>query len=167
MKKDDHVTQEDLIMAVIDKGGLTPEKQAHLAACQACRSEAERLGCDLASLGDLAKAVVPPMQTTIMLPEAKTLKPARPWGLRLAYGSALAAALVVLILTMPFFRVSPSGKMEALYQDMLSDARLMIEIDRMAKNPLPESWAAFDDEFDAGEDDDFMDGIAPGGEDFS
>ena len=87
MKKDDHATQEDLIMAVIDKGGLTPEKQAHLAACQACRSEAERLGCDLASLGDLAKAVVPPMQTTIMLPEAKTLKPARPAiGLRIGAG---------------------------------------------------------------------------------
>lgn len=167
MKNDEHVTQDELIMAMIDKGGLTPEKQAHWDACPVCRSESARLAGALESLGDMAKAVVPPMQTTIMLPEAKVLQPGRPWGLRLAYGSALTAALVVLMLAAPFFGVTPSGKLEALYQDMLSDAKLMIEIDRMAENPMPESWAAFDDDFDADEDDDFMDGIAPGGEDFS
>ena len=167
MKKDDHVTGDEMIMAVIDKDGLTPEKQAHLAACPVCHAESERLAGDLAAMGDMAKAVVPPMQTTIMLPEAKVLQPGRPWGLRLAYGSALAAALVVLMLAVPFFRIMPSGRFEALYQDMLSDARLMIAVDRMAENPMPESWAVFEDEFDAVEDDDFMDGIAPGGEDFS
>lgn len=167
MKNDEHINQDELIMAVIDKTSLTPEKQDHLAACQICRSASERLGCDLMSLGDMTKAVVPPMQTTIMLPEAKVREPARPWGLRLAYGSALAAALVVLMLAVPFFKVTPHNKMEVLYQNILSDAKLMIEIDRMVENPMPDAWADSGDDSEAGVDDDSIDDIVPDGDDLS
>ncbi|HQP32096.1 MAG TPA: hypothetical protein PLB81_12285, partial [Deltaproteobacteria bacterium] len=146
---------------------LTPEKQSHLAECPVCRAQSARLAGDLSGLGDMAKAMVPPMQTTIMLPEAKALKPARPWGLRLAYGSALAAALVVLVLAVPVLNITPGNKLEVVYRNMLSDAKLMIEIDRMVENPMPDTWAAFDDDFEAEGSDDFMEDIAPGGEDFS
>jgi len=167
MKKDEHITPDELVMALIDKGSLTPEKQLHLAECPVCRAQSERLAGDLTGLGDMAKAMVPPMQTTIMLPEAKALKPARPWGLRLAYGSALAAALVVLVLAVPVLNITPGNKLEVVYRNMLSDAKLMIEIDRMVENPMPDTWAAFDDDFEAEGSDDFMEDIAPGGEDFS
>ena len=167
MKKDEHITQDELITAVIDKGPLTPEKQAHLDSCPVCRSESERLVGDLAALGDMAKAAVPPMRTTIMLPEAEVLKPARPWGLRLAYGSALAAALVVLVLAMPVFRVTPNNKLEVMYQNILSDAKLMIEIDRMVENPMPDDWADSGDDSETGEDDDTIDDIVPDGDDLS
>ncbi len=167
MKKDEHITADELVMALIDKGSLTPEKQSHLAECPVCRAQPARLAGDLSGLGDMAKAMVPPMQTTIMLPEAKALKPARPWGLRLAYGSALAAALVVLVLAVPVLNITPGNKLEVVYRNMLSDAKLMIEIDRMVENPMPDTWAAFDDDFEAEGSDDFMEDIAPGGEDFS
>ncbi len=167
MKKDEHITADELVMALIDKGSLTPEKQSHLAECPVCRAQSARLAGDLSGLGDMAKAMVPPMQTTIMLPEAKALKPARPWGLRLAYGSALAAALVVLVLAVPVLNITPGNKLEVVYRNMLSDAKLMIEIDRMVENPMPDTWAAFDDDFEAEGSDDFMEDIAPGGEDFS
>jgi len=168
MKNDEHITQDELIMAVIDKTSLTPEKRDHLDACRICGSQAERLGRDLTSLGDMVKAVVPPMRTAITLPEAEVREPARPWwGMRLAYGSALAAALVVLILAVPVFRVTPDNKMEVMYQNILSDAKLMLEIDRMVEDPMPDAWAASYDESEAGEDEDSIDDIVPGGDDLS
>lgn len=167
MKNDEHITQDELVMVVVDQGSLMPAQQAHLRACPVCRSESERLARDLTGLGNMAKAVAPPMQTTIMLPEAKVAKPARPWGLRLAYGSALAAALVVLMLAVPFSRITPNGKLEVVYQDMLSDAELMLDIDSIQDNPMPQSWSALDDQDDEAQDEDFMDGIAPGGDDLS
>jgi hypothetical protein len=159
MKKDEHMTQDELIMAVIDKGSLTPEKHSHLAECPACRVRSERLAGDLNAMGDMAKAMAPPMQTTIRLPDARKFQPVRPWGPRLAYGSALAAA--------PVFKITPGNKLEVLYQNMLSDAKLMLEIDRMVENPMPDDWAAFDDEFEDGGYDEFMDGFGPGGDDIS
>lgn len=167
MKKDEHITPDELIMALIDKGSLTPERQTHLADCPVCRSESERLGRDLTALESMARAVAPPMQTAIRLPEAKILKPARPWGPRLAYGSALAAALVVLILAVPVFKITPGNKLEVLYQNMLSDAKLMIEIDRMVENPMPDAWAAFDDDFEDDGYDELMEDYGPGGDDVS
>jgi len=167
MKKDEHITADELVMALIDKGSLTPEKQSHLAECPVCRAQSARLAGDLSGLGDMAKAMVPPMQTTIMLPEAKALKPARPWGLRLAYGSALAAALVVLMLAVPFFKVTPHNRLEVLYQNMLSDAKLMIEIDRMVENPMPDAWADSGSDYEADVDDDSINDIVPGGDDLS
>lgn len=169
MKQQDHLSKGELIRSIVDESNLSPARRDHLAECGSCRNERSRLEGELNSFADMASALVPPMRKTVMLPASEPARRARPVGLRLALGSALAAGIMVIAAVGIFIHGIPgrepniANEQAALQQETASDELLMKEVNQLVDNPLPQAWADMGSTPDL--DMDAMDAIVPGGDD--
>lgn len=169
MKQRDHLSKDEMIRAIVDESGLSPARRDHLAGCDACRNERSRLEGELNSFATMASALVPPMRKTVMLPAREPARRARPVGLRLALGSAMAAVIMVVVAAGFFIHGIPGQKpnianeLAALQQEAASDELLMNEVAQLVDNPMPQAWTDMESTSDL--DGDPMDAIVPEGDD--
>jgi hypothetical protein len=157
--RDNHVSEKQLIRAVIDPADPPVELREHLNCCPLCRIEQERLEAGLAWLGHLAQEYAPaPPRISLSAPE-----PVRP---RRAFSWSFAAAMAVVLLivlawwAVPFIK-SPSSRLEALTLQMNQDAELLAEIEYLEDNPLPVAFADISGESSSDLNEDFLEFVAP------
>ncbi len=169
MKQQDHLSKDEVIRAVVDESGISQALRDHLAGCDSCRNEFNRLKDELNSFADMSSSLVPPMRKIVMLPAYEPERRVRSAGFRLALGSALAAAVIAVVAAGVYIHGIPGQgpkidhELASLQQEAASDELLMNEVARLVDNPMPQTWADMESASDM--DGDVMDAIVPDGDD--
>ena len=163
-----HIAEERVIQIVAEPGDLRPAERDHLEHCGHCRTMLRDLETDLERLRQQAVAAAPAPGRAFVLPaDEPALSPLRrwPWGWA-ALGTALSAALLAIVL-----QVGPGKQPPGLPPDTASVAEWkdpeLMEVNRLAENPLPEAYLALSESLDGGYDEEFIDFLIPPLEDDS
>ena len=140
----DHLTQNDLMKAMISRGDLTDETAAHLSSCPTCKRNLEQITLRYRRLGRLAARLTPKPTRSVRIPTGVSMASNR--KTRSLWAIGLTAA-VILLLTVygphPFVK-GPSAPSESpllsqTTQTSLSDQQLLWEVDALIEDALPQS----------------------------
>jgi len=163
-----HIPEDRILQIVAAPGDLRSAEREHLAHCGHCRAMRHDLEEDLARFRQQAFSAAPAPERRFVLPEDKSVKRSlrgRRWGWA-AVGTALSAALVVL-----FLQLGPDRPLHDLPTQTTPRAGWrdpeMIEVYRLAENPLPEAYLALSESIEGGYDEAFIDFLIPPLEDDS
>jgi hypothetical protein len=165
MRPDQHITQDEWLVAAVDRADLAADRQAHLDACPACQQKLAQLTGRLARLGTRAADFAPKPSRPFRLPAKST--PAVRWTLKPAWALGVTSALLLAITLWNPSWLNPTSEEEAALIDLPADRRLMVAVDALVSNALPDTYqdlAAMIDppaENDAGDDEDLLDWIVP------
>ena len=152
-----HLSEDQLLMAIVEENDLPISLRKHLNTCQQCRADKVRLEQKLAQVGQMAKKYTPPSKQRIFLPDSE-FRSFYSWfsGQRAALGLALTVAMLIFVVwwTDPF-KITPEGGVEITALEMQESESFMSEISILAENALPtvymditgESYTGFDEEF--------------------
>ncbi|MCD6485899.1 MAG: hypothetical protein J7K35_01025 [Syntrophobacterales bacterium] len=151
--KDNHLDEDQFLLAVVNKTELPAEAREHLSECPQCREQMENLERELALFGRMAEDFTPRQKKRAF----RYVKPRNArswiWNFRTATGAAIMIVLTVsLIWWSPLSRTTPEVVTGVTFQE--SD-QLMADIDTLVDNALPpihvyisgESGPEFDEEF--------------------
>ena len=163
-----HIPEDRILHIVAEPGDLPSAEREHLARCRHCRTMLHALEDDLARFRQQAIAAAPKPTRRFVLPgdpsPARSMRGWR-WGWA-AVGTALSAALVVL-----FLQLGPDRPLQDLPSQTTPRAEWkdpeMIEVYRLAENPLPEAYLALSESLEGGYDEAFIDFLIPPLEDDS
>ena len=159
-----HLTEKEIIQAVIDETDLTESAREHLSMCHICRNEKEGLGNQLSRLGDSAERLSPLPWKSIKLPRKDALKIPRVWRWQwqslLATGIAAAMIFAVLLWKTPF-PISQKNQGEEMITEFVKDEKLMADISSLVENPLPEIYLDLSGESISDISDEFINFVIP------
>lgn len=138
-----HLTEKEIIQAVIDETDLTESKREHLYECHTCRNEKEGLGNQLSRLGNTAERLSPLPLKSFKLPREDGLKMPRVWKWQwqslLAAGMAAVMIFAVLLWKTPSL-ISQKDRGEERATEFVQDEKFMADISSLVENPLPEIY---------------------------
>ena len=160
---DPHMGENDILQAVIDDKDLSMQQQQHLQECSQCRSQKERLENELARLGQLAEHYAPEPQRRIRVVEQKVRAPFFNRGF--AFSAAAVAAVIIVVWATFLIRNQQQGSIGNLAQNMVEAERLMMEIDVLVENALPQVYLDIVGETNLNLDQDFLDFLIPASDD--
>ncbi|WP_372677791.1 hypothetical protein [Desulfosarcina sp.] len=159
--RDHHLTDEELIVAMVDAADLSTIRRSHLDACRRCRQAITAVQAPLDWIGTLAERYTPTPSHPVRI-DTHSSRPAKRIRRRAAVAMTMAAmGLMVAIWTTTighdpsrFAGGSESG------QDT-DDMVFMAEVGQLIDDPLPDRYRRLIgiDTTDRGED--FMDLIVP------
>lgn len=158
-----HLTQDEILVALVDETDLGPDLQTHLSTCRQCSGEKTKLEQQLHQLSHMAEQMAPVPARHIRLPETKDRSYVQGrWWWKPALGMATAMVLVI-ILVWPQAKIyiqTHMGKNE-MPRETQQDNQLIAQVDDLVKDPLPMKYQnileADEPEFDP----DFMQDIVP------
>ncbi len=153
-----HIPEDRILQIVAAPGDLRSAEREHLAHCGHCRAMRHDLEEDLARFRQQALSAAPAPERRFVLPEDKSVKRSlrgRRWGWA-AVGTALSAALVVLFLQLGPDRPLPGPSTKTTPFADWKDPE-MIEVNRLAENPLPDAYLALSESLDGVYDEEFID----------
>ncbi len=159
---DKHLTEDQVIRAVVDETELPADLGAHLTGCPECRERKNRLELELAALGEAASKLAPRPRRSVVLPERE--EKAQGWfggHHSWALASAVCAVLVVFFVGWNFFVRLPQEHLAGVEMEMQQDEQFMAEINELVENPLPQVYRAISGEGYAEVDEDLMDFVIP------
>lgn len=158
-----HLSEEQILRALVDESDLSESMREHLSTCPSCRARRERLEEDLGRLGRMAERFAPSPEKRISLPEKYPANTARWfWSWRTAFGTVVMAALVIVIVwSSALFRTIPETGTIISSQEAWATDRLMVEISVLAENALPPVYLNITGESDPGFDEEFMQFVVP------
>jgi hypothetical protein len=168
---DQHLTDDQIIGAIIGADDLPDTIRNHLAVCPSCRLTVEQFEHDLSTLSELARHFSPRPKQRITLPVEKTTQSifgARKWQFSL--GAAFSAILVfVIIWWSGITNTVLNGGPNNLTKELWEDEALMSEISSLSENALPQLYLDItgDIEPEAEEEESFLDFIDPANKDTS
>jgi hypothetical protein len=161
-----HLTQDEILMALVDETDLGPDLQTHLSTCLQCSGEKKKLEQRLHQLSHMAEQMAPVPIRSIRLPETGDRSYfQRRWWWKPVLGTA-AAMVLVIILVWPQarFYIQTKIQKDVTTQETQIDNELIAQVDVLVKDPLPmkyqdilEADKADETEFDQ----DFMQYIIP------
>ncbi|MEJ2099173.1 MAG: hypothetical protein P8X68_04265 [Desulfobacterales bacterium] len=154
-----HLTENDILQAVIDDTDLSDRQKAHLAQCIHCRSLKEQLEKELARLGQLAKRYSPSPQRRITVFERKERSPFFAW--RFALSAAAIVAVILVVLGTFLIRNQQQRSIGNLAQNMVEAERLMTEVNVLVESALPPVYLDIIGETDSSTEEDFIDFLIP------
>ena len=161
-----HLTDDEVLRAMIDPSDLGATRQAHLHSCQLCRRQTEALTARYRRLGQMARAMTPEPRQAFRVPADKA--PSRRWYFKPAMALGVMGVLVFAVtLWRPFTRISPTPT-PMVAEKFENDDRLMEEIDALVEDALPEKYrqlAALPGERSVEDLDAFIDWVVPSPED--
>ena len=138
-----HLTEKEIIQAVIDETDLTESTREHLYKCHICRNEKEGLGNQLSRLGNTAERLSPLPRKSFKLPRKDVFKIPRVWRWQwqnlLAAGMAAAMIFAVILWKTPF-PIPHKDREEERVSEFVQDEQLMADISSLVENPLPEIY---------------------------
>lgn len=146
-----HLSEDQILLSLVDENDLSQEVRSHLLACTACQEKKTALISELEHLGQMAKDLAP-------LPRQKPLplvRESRHFSFRLRVLAAGFAVVLIIacLLSLVFFTDSSKQMTARLSTEMETDLYLVDEI--LEESTLPEyyldiavtSYSYFDDEF--------------------
>ena len=161
-----HLTDDDLLRAMIDPSDLDAARQAHLDSCRHCRRQIEDLSDHYRRLGQMARAMAPEPRRAFRVPADHA--PGRRWYLKPAMALGVMGVLVFAVtLWRPFTRISPTPT-PMVTEKFENDDQLMEEIDALVEDALPEKYrqlAALPGDRSVEDLDAFIDWVVPSPED--
>jgi len=164
-----HLDEDQLIRAVVNKTDLRQDLRKHLSECGHCSERKRRMEEDLLQLGRMAERFSPSPQRKVQLPAKQPYRTIRwSWGWRTALGVAAAAVFMLLVIDLPpLFKPEPVVNITPYTQGTIEDEALMTEISRLSENALPQEYMDMIGASDEDSEEDFMDLWIPSLEDES
>ncbi len=135
--KNNHLSEDELLTAMIDKDDLPITARDHLSECPQCREQMKTLEGELDTLGRMAERFSPRQRKQVSL----NVKPHRAgrwfWGLGTAGATVMVALTVTLLWWSPFSQTMPKALNGVTFQET---DQLMTDIDKLVDNPLPQVY---------------------------
>jgi hypothetical protein len=152
--KNNHLSEEEIIIAVVDAADLDRPRRQHLAACGPCRSQIEAVTEDLTRMSRIAESTSPAVKRPFRAPiKAQEQDRRRPFGRRLTAGLAVAVACIAI--GGIYWQYQSTQRQQQTAREMLEAEQLMRQVNLLVENPLPqtimsisaEGLGAHDEEF--------------------
>ena len=162
-----HLSEEQIIQAVVDVNDLPRTMQTHLAECSQCLAEKNSFENAMAMLGEKAEQFVPKPQRRILLPAPGTgniFTNLLEWRNLVAAASAIAAVFI-LVWGTNLVRNSSEPGSSSLTAEMLEAERLMTEVNTLVDNALPAFYLEISGEKNTDYNEDFYQFLIPTYED--
>jgi len=165
-KKDKHLTEDELLRAVVEEAGLPASLQEHLKACRLCHGEKARLEQGLTELGHMAQRFTPSPSRRVELVPARESTPRSGswfwnWRSSLVAATAAAAMVVVIVYGSMSMKTTREARLATLTQELWEDDLLMTEIRELSENALPLFCSDISGESYTGLDEEFVDFVVP------
>lgn len=158
----EHLQDEQILWALIDRTELGDDVRQHLIECQHCQGKVTRFSDDLQEFGDKARQAVPPYSGFVKLPAVEPSRTDFNAGWLPFFGAAAMAGLVIFFYFMSLNTVTPLQLSSLQSQDsLLEDEILMREISELVESPLSGGIYEIIEENGNGYDEDFWDFVVP------
>lgn len=156
--ENNHLSEEEIIIAVVDAADLNRLRRLHLAQCGQCRSQIEAVTDDLNRIGRIAESTSPAVKRPFRAPSTvRGHARRRPFGRRLAAGLTVAVACVVI----GGLLWQNQLKQRDFAREMAEAEQLMRQVDRLVENPLPKTIMTIAAEGTTEHDEDFFRFLIP------
>jgi hypothetical protein len=154
-----HLSEDELIVSLIDQKDLPPERYVHLSGCPACSSARKTIHQQLSGIGRKAERLAPLLSKKLYLPQAEDKQRYRRRRyLTPAFGGILAIILAVMAVWRPGAlktdKINPGGYIR-------SDDTLLIQVSALVENPLPDTYREISDIAESDMKEDVTDLIVP------
>jgi hypothetical protein len=157
LSNEQHLSEQQLIQAVVDTNDLPRSMQTHLESCHQCRTSKESFEQELARLGQIAERYAPEPQKRVALPvheDRSTRWTFLNWRHVIGAAATVAAVLIVFWAT-TIVRNLTEFKPAGDPSELMEAKRLMTEVNMLVDNALPplyleisaESKPDYDEEF--------------------
>lgn len=158
-----HLSDDEVLRAMIDPSDLDPTRQAHLVSCRPCRRQTEAATQRYRRLGEMARQMTPEPRRTFKIPAPDA--PVGRWYFKpgLALGVLGVLVWAVTLWGPNFTRMAPTPT-PVVVENVVNDDRLMDEIDMLVEDALPAKYrqlAALSDDRSVEDLDAFMDWLVP------
>jgi hypothetical protein len=160
---ENHLTKDEMLMALVDETDLGPELQTHLSTCLRCNGEKKKLEQQLHQLGHIAEQMAPVPTRSIRLPETEDRFYSHSrWWRRPVLGMA-AVMVLVMILVWPLAKlyIQPDIQKNEMTQDTQQDNQLIAQVDVLVIDALPMKYQDILGADEPELDPDFMQYIVP------
>ena len=141
-KNNFHLTEDQIIMALVDKTGLPQAVRDHLSACPLCDLEKERLESRVDRFGYLSRRYAPPCNRRIIMEEVdrRSVGWNWEWWGGLSAGAIVAALVLVFIFSgsVGLWQDNSRSKLAGLVDEMLEDEQFVRDVDQFSGNALPQ-----------------------------
>jgi len=159
--EDHHLTDEELIVALVDATDLSDSRRSHLDDCRHCRQVLAAAQAPLDRIGALAERHTPAPSHPVRV-DARSSHPAKRIRRRVAAAMAIAAmGLLVVVWTATVghdpSRLAGESKSGGETEDMV----FMAEVGQLIDDPLPDRYRQLIGIDTTDSEDDFMDFIVP------
>jgi hypothetical protein len=137
-----HLTEDEILMALVDETDLAPELRKHFLTCSRCKGEKIKIEQQLCDLSQMAEQMAPVPTRSIGLPENRDRTYFRSrWRLRPVLAAA-AAMILVMILVWPQAKIYIRTHIEkdVTTHDVQQDNQLIAQVDVLVKDALPRKY---------------------------
>ncbi len=132
-----HLSEAELLLAVVDAADLAAEPNAHLGACPVCRDAREHLQARFLRLGRTARELAPAPTRPFRLPSQDAA--AARWRFKPLWAMSLAAAMVLAVIAGRGMWPSSSAPVPTAAM-LEADRRLSEAVDALVADALPVSF---------------------------
>ncbi|MFZ1986909.1 MAG: hypothetical protein WAU91_21030 [Desulfatitalea sp.] len=134
-----HLTQAELLKALVDAADLPADQREHLNACPTCDEDFSRLNARLTRIGQMAERLAPKPARAFRLPATQTAS-AR-WIFKPVWAVGFVAAMLLAITVFrpqQWFSAPQNQKVAVI--DPAADQQLMEEVAALVDNALPAAY---------------------------
>lgn len=164
-EKNHHLSEDQIIRAVVDESELSVSDRQHLGHCNLCRAQKTHLEQNLARLGQAASQFVPLPRKRLNLKASETSHSIQwSWNWKTALGTALAAAVLFIFMwwaSQGEEMFENSGRENLIANDDMASESLMTEVDILSENALPQEYMDIAAETESEFNEEFINFIAP------
>ena len=155
-----HLDDDQIIKAVVDRADLDRQLQQHLEGCRRCQSQIEALTLDLGKIAHIAAESSPVVKRPFRAPAANKSRVGwLPFGRRLTTG--LAVAMACIIVGGLYWQHRADQRSQQIAREMHEAKQLMLQVNRLVENPLPEAIITIGAEGVNDHDEDFFKFLIP------
>ncbi len=163
-----HISEDQLIIAVVDQDDLPAAVQSHLSECPECLEKKRQLEQELETLGHMARefAPLPQAKASHIMSRIRAAIQEKNKGFW-SWQPVLAASFVVLFLIVGMWMTSPPVKNGSeqitarLINEMEEDQYFILEVKALEENALPEFYPYISGETYHYYDDEFINYVVP------
>jgi hypothetical protein len=159
-----HLSEDEIVVAMVDPADLSPARQSHLHHCEHCESARRRLERGLARFGVCADQCTPLPLGPATLRDRPIRVRASGWNWAWK-GMSAAAVAALIIMAVNLWSQSPTTRSLSLSgvsgKESVDTERLVSQVNALVENPLPAAYMALTGGNGFVLDDEFMDFIVP------
>jgi len=164
-----HLTNDQLLWALVDTDDLSSAARGHLSECPRCRSEKTRLEEELGGMRRMAEQTLPSAIRPVKLP-IETPRGWRRLSVKWVAAASIAAsatALVLILWVAGILQPRSETPVAVIAREQAAAVKLMTDVNRLVENPLPPVYLKITGETSAGLDEEFFRFLIPQENDIS